>query len=227
MPRMGAAFWLPFFWRGKSGAVGCLLRVLLHPRSNADPTTSDPSAFPASPCCPLALGLGCGMGMVLALLFFLCFVSGFYELPTGLRRGAARCLCSSSVFLQHTAAGLWALLGSSAPWGKLPSLVQDGSGVTTTPPERFRDYSGIPRAGSSPAAVPRGEGTSPPSCLALPGLRAKQGLSSWDGARENQQGLNQILCGCSFWRGLPQKPPGSRVAGVGRPSLPAPCSASP
>lgn len=77
MPRMGAAFWLPFFWRGKSGAVGCLLRVLLHPRSNADPTTSDPSAFPASPCCPLALGLGCGMGMVLALLFFLCFVSGF------------------------------------------------------------------------------------------------------------------------------------------------------
>lgn len=30
--------------------------------------------------------------------------------------------------------GLWAFLGSSAPWGRLPSLVQDGSGVTTTPP---------------------------------------------------------------------------------------------
>lgn len=28
-------------------------------------------------------------------------------------------------------------------------MVQDGSGVTTTPLERFRDYSGIPRAGFS------------------------------------------------------------------------------
>lgn len=198
-PRFGFLF---FFWRGKIRAVGCLPRVLLPPRSNADPTTSDPNAFPASPpAAPWPWVWGVGWGWFWPCCFF-----------------CASCLG----FRWHTAAGgvqlgLWAFLGSSAPWGRLPSLVQDGSGVTTTPP--WRGLGTTQAFPEQDSAVPRGEGTSSPSCLALPGLGAKQGLSSWDGAREEPAGAepdpvwlfvlawaapktSRLPC-CWFWSSIP------------------------
>lgn len=178
MPRMGAAFWLPFFWRGKSGAVGCLPRELLHPRSNADPTTSDPSAFPASPLLPPGPGFGVWDGDGFGLAVFPVLRVWVLRVTC---RAEARCGSLPLLLLSFPAAhggrrcsaGLWALLGSSAPRGRLPSFVQDGSGVTTTPLERFRDYSGIPRAGFSPAAGCAKRGRDIPAVL--PGIARASG----------------------------------------------------
>lgn len=120
-----------FFWRGKIRAVGCLPRVLLPPRSNADPTTSDPNAFPASPpAAPWPWVWGVGWGWFWPCCFFCASCLGFRW---------QRCSAGAvGIFGQLCSLGQAPLFGAGWLWGN-----------HNPPLERFRDYSGIPRAGFS------------------------------------------------------------------------------
>lgn len=109
------------------------------------------------------------------------------------------------IFGQLCSLGQAPLFGAGWLWGN-HNPPWRGLGTTQASPEQD-------------SAVPRGEGTSPPSCLALPGLGAKQGLSSWDGAREEPAGAepdplwllvlawaapktSRLPC-CWFWSSIP------------------------